>query len=153
MSDMQAGEKPAADWLVGPEDEIAALVMWLARQLTAHVGLIAAPFNLTEPQALLIRGLRQPVSMRLVADHMQCDASNLTGIVDRLEARGLVERCPVPTDRRVKELRLTAAGREIQAQLDEQSGHVPELSILSADEQQLLLSLLRRVLISVRSGP
>lgn len=44
---------------------------------------------------------------------MNCEASNLTGLVDRLEARGLVERQPHPDDRRVKCVGLTAAGEQL----------------------------------------
>ncbi len=36
--------------------------------------------------------------MRRLAQKLKCEPSNVTGIVDRLEARGLVERRPDPTD-------------------------------------------------------
>jgi DNA-binding MarR family transcriptional regulator len=49
-------------------------------------------------------------SMRRLAQALQCDASNVTAIIDRLESRGYVERRPSPTDRRVKMLVLTRSG-------------------------------------------
>jgi DNA-binding MarR family transcriptional regulator len=49
-------------------------------------------------------------SMRGLAQVLECDASNVTAIIDRLEARGFVERRASPTDRRVKTLLLTEAG-------------------------------------------
>src|ERR671914_1583759 len=50
------------------------------------------------------------VPMSSLAGKLFCDASNVTGIVDRLEARGLIERRPAKHDRRVKLLVLTEAG-------------------------------------------
>src|SRR5262249_48283244 len=55
---------------------------------------VAAEFELSEPQCHVLR-LMEPgagVPMRRVVERLGCDASNVTGIVDRLEARGLVER-------------------------------------------------------------
>ena len=49
--------------------------------------------------------------MGALAKVLRCDASNVTWLADRLEARGFVERHTAPTDRRVKTLSLTDAGR------------------------------------------
>jgi DNA-binding MarR family transcriptional regulator len=48
--------------------------------------------------------------MRQLAARLRCDASHVTGIVDGLERRGLVERWPAPDDRRVKHLMPTEEG-------------------------------------------
>jgi DNA-binding MarR family transcriptional regulator len=48
--------------------------------------------------------------MSEVARALHCDTSNATGLVDRLEQRGLIERRPSPTDRRVRAVALTEAG-------------------------------------------
>ena len=53
--------------------------------------------------------------MSSLAGMLFCDASNVTGIVDRLEARGLIERRPAAQDRRVKLLALTPAGEQVRA--------------------------------------
>jgi MarR family transcriptional regulator, organic hydroperoxide resistance regulator len=131
---------------MGPEEEIAALVIHLASDLEAWITRAVAPLGLTEPQALLIRRLREPMSMGTAAEALRCDASNLTGIVDRLEKRGLVERRTLATDRRVKELVLTDAGREVLGRLEELVTAAPGLSELSSDEQVALIGLLRRAL-------
>src|SRR6266700_1395732 len=52
------------------------------------------------------------IPMRELADHWGFDASYVTSLADALEERGLVERRPHPTDRRVKMLVLTAKGVE-----------------------------------------
>src|SRR2546423_15158611 len=57
---------------------------------------------LSPMQAHTLRFLEHPVPMNELAETLWCDASNGTGIVDRLEPRGLVERRPSPDDRRVK---------------------------------------------------
>ena len=51
--------------------------------------------------------------MRKLAQKLKCEPSNVTGIVDRLEARGLVERRPDPADRRVKVAAATDEGRRV----------------------------------------
>jgi DNA-binding MarR family transcriptional regulator len=129
-----------------PEEEIAALVIRLASDLEAWITRAVAPLGLTEPQALLIRRLRQPMSMGTAAEALHCDASNLTGIVDRLERRGLVERRALATDRRVKELVLTGAGRHVLGQLEELATVAPGLAELSSDEQEALIRLLGRAM-------
>jgi DNA-binding MarR family transcriptional regulator len=58
--------------------------------------------------------------MRSLADEWECDASNATWIVDRLERFGLAERRTVPHDRRVKLVVLTARGVKTKAELMEE---------------------------------
>jgi MarR family transcriptional regulator, organic hydroperoxide resistance regulator len=146
MTNPQPAAPEAAGLPVGPEEQIAALVIHLASDIEAWITRTVAPLGLTEPQALLIRRLRQPMSMGSAAEALRCDASNLTGIVDRMEGRGLVERRTLPADRRVKELVLTDAGRQILSQLDELATAAPGLSGLSGDEQEALVRLLQRAL-------
>jgi len=61
--------------------------------------------------ALMIVGSNDGTPMRTVAALRGADASSVTGLIDRLEAAGLVERSAATDDRRVKRLRLTPAGR------------------------------------------
>ncbi|MFD9903726.1 MarR family winged helix-turn-helix transcriptional regulator [Streptomyces sp. NPDC059063] len=71
----------------------------------------AAHENLTASQGKTLSVLRRgPAAMRVLAETLGCDASNMTGIVDRLEKRGLVRREPSPGDRRVKNVVLTPEG-------------------------------------------
>lgn len=53
-----------------------------------------------------------PVPMRQLVTHLGVDPSWITGLVDHLEERGLVERQPSDSDRRVKLVRMTASGEE-----------------------------------------
>ena len=63
-----------------------------------------------DARALFVLDRTRGRSMSELADEWLCDASNATWIVDRLEERGLAERRTIPTDRRVKQVVLTAKG-------------------------------------------
>ncbi|MFI9318452.1 MarR family winged helix-turn-helix transcriptional regulator [Kitasatospora aureofaciens] len=82
---------------------------------------VAAARGLTLMQGKVLSLLRRPMPMRTLAELLACDASNVTGIVDRLEAHGLVRREVDPADRRVKRVILTEDGertvQEIRAEL------------------------------------
>ena len=85
--------------------------------------------------------------MGRLAQSLACDASNVTGLVDRLESRGLVRRRPSPEDRRVKVLDLTPAGARLRSIVLERMSRPPEnLNRLSADEQRALVRILRRLM-------
>ncbi|MBW3630045.1 MAG: MarR family transcriptional regulator, partial [Gemmatimonadetes bacterium] len=58
--------------------------------------------------------LAEAAPMRSLAGQLRCDASNVTGLADRLEVRGLVTRVGQQGDRRVKLLALTDAGRALR---------------------------------------
>jgi len=127
------------------EVETASLVFALARQMEAHSAAIAAEFGLTGPQARLLVQLGDPVPMGQLAERLDCDPSNVTGLVDRLQARGLLERRVGETDRRVKHLTLTPAGRKLRSELETRlfAGR-PLLARLGRGDQQTLRDLLRR---------
>ena len=109
--------------------------------------------GLSFPQGHALKVLRpgHPIPMRELADGLHCDPSNITGIVDRLGDRGLVERGSAPGDRRVKTLMLTEEGTALRMRLlDRLSEPPPGLGRLTLDEQRQLLHLLRRALLDER---
>ena len=84
--------------------------------------------------------------MRDLADHWRCDASYVTSLADALEERGLVERRPHPTDRRVKMIVLTEEGVAVRERAFEVlSEPPPSLAALTPAEQRELRDLLRKV--------
>src|SRR5258708_943217 len=103
-------------------EELMALVFTLAERAKAQFDASVAELELSPPQAKALRYLASAGSapMGELAVRLHCDASNVTGIVDRLEGRGLVQRCGGGSDRRVKLLVLTAAGEELSARLWDQ---------------------------------
>ncbi|MGW3108219.1 MarR family winged helix-turn-helix transcriptional regulator [Streptomyces sp. NPDC001100] len=104
--------------------------------------------SLTGAQARLLSLLSlEPLPMRKLAQKLKCEPSNVTGIVDRLETRGLVERRPDPADRRVKLAAATDEGRQVARSLRESLRFAREpLAGLSDDERLALRGLLRRML-------
>lgn len=106
----------------------------------------AAHHGLTSTQAKVLAQLNGPLPMRGLAALLVCDASNVTGIVDRLEARELVRREPDPVDRRVKNVVATDAGREVIRRVREemQATH-GALDVLDDAERATLHSLLERL--------
>jgi len=89
----------------------------------------------------------RPLPMRQLAKTLSCDASNVTGLIDRLEARGLVERRASAEDRRVKELQLTAAGSRVRsALLRRMAAQSHPLSRLSSRQQRELVRMLEALL-------
>ncbi|MFE9306558.1 MarR family winged helix-turn-helix transcriptional regulator [Streptomyces sp. NPDC088353] len=107
----------------------------------------AGEHALTGAQARLLSLLSlEPLPMRKLAQKLKCEPSNVTGIVDRLETRGLVERQPDPGDRRVKLAAATEDGRRVARELREGLRFAREpLAGLSEEERMALRDLLRRM--------
>jgi len=108
-----------------PADDYLALVHSVDHQLLAvadrlrqHWAGHAAALGLTAAQVKVLLRLTpdQPSPMRKLAQQLDCDASNLTTLVDRLAGRGAVERQADPGDRRVKALVLTPEGERLRDQ-------------------------------------
>jgi DNA-binding MarR family transcriptional regulator len=115
----------------------------------AQIVAAAAEYDLSPPLLFLLRRLQpgEPTPMSELATFFGCDASNITGLVDRLEARGILERRIPAHDRRVKQIVLTEAGERLRddalARL-----HTPpeELTRLPQDDLRTLRDILRRAL-------
>lgn len=110
----------------------------------------AASENLTASQGKALTVLRRgPVAMRALADTLTCDASNMTGLVDRLEKRGLVRREPSASDRRIKTVALTAEGERVTDAIRAKMRTTQDgLDSLSDQDRDRLYALLERVFLS-----
>jgi DNA-binding MarR family transcriptional regulator len=126
----------------------AALVdlLWLVmRRIWEDAEQRLAPSGLTMKHSWALHALDEPVSMRGLAERLGIDASYVTAIADQLEERGLIERQPHPTDRRIKSLALTGEGRRVRDQiLVELWTTVPSLDGLTDPERQELRRLLHK---------
>ena len=80
---------------------------------------IDGSLSIIQLHALSILEAGGPLSMGRLADELDVSVASVTGIVDRLEERGLIERRPQPSDRRVTEVHVTAAGSQVFANLAE----------------------------------
>ena len=88
----------------------------------------------------------EALPMGACASEIGCDASTATWLIDRLEEKGLVERRPSTTDRRVKGVVLTAKGAKTKKDLQEQYFQPPDALLeLSQEELEDLLALLSKL--------
>ena len=88
---------------------------------------------------------KAPMSMRELADALGIDPPNATVVVSELEAQGLVQRRPHPTDGRAKLVEATRTGKELARRADEiLATPPPGLSALSPEELEMLRRLLSR---------
>lgn len=94
--------------------EVVELLFAYVERLRGHFESIAQAHDLTPVQAKVVLFLGQPEPMRCIADSLSCDPSNITGVVARLEERGLLSRVEDPADRRVKFLQATPAGKKLR---------------------------------------
>ncbi|MBS1176136.1 MAG: MarR family transcriptional regulator [Proteobacteria bacterium] len=93
-----------------------------------------------------------PGTAQELARDMDIDAGAMTRLIDRLAAKGLVERLRSATDRRVVKLMLTPAGEAVAAHIPQVLADVNNAYLrgFSRDEWRLMKQLLRRML---HSGP
>lgn len=104
--------------------------------------------GLTKSQAGILWALSPntpPVPMRELARRLHCDPSNITLLSDQLQAVGLVQRQPDPTDGRRRILGLTDQGLALWSRLLERMQQRSALFTLTTEEQNQLLSLLKKV--------
>lgn len=126
--------------------QVSRLLFELSGRLRAHLDTVAAAVGLTPMQARALHHVAEPCPMGEVADRLACDASNVTGIVDRLEERGLLERQHDPADRRRRILVPTEEGQRVRRRMvDEMVARHPILTALSVAEQEQLRDLLQTV--------
>ncbi|MDH6125081.1 MarR family transcriptional regulator [Kitasatospora sp. GP82] len=107
----------------------------------------AARHGLNSSQAKALKAVQEPVPMRALAGRLGCDASNVTGIVDRLEALGLAHREAAAADRRVKIVAITEQGRTVLGRIRDDMTRAQDAFASLDDEQRVTLdSLCRQVL-------
>ncbi len=126
---------------------------WLAlldlmRSQKSHVNAAMAQLDLTMQLAHAMYVVpREGMTMRELAGELACDASNATGLVDRLERRGLLERRADEADRRIKRVCLTAAGRRLREKIEARFRRAPPaIAALSPLDQKVLREILERAL-------
>jgi DNA-binding MarR family transcriptional regulator len=115
-ADRSADDPPAEDL-----DPVDAVVQ-LSFAVQALLGEIAARHELSITQLRLLGVLRdrEPAMLDL-ARHLNLEKSSVTGLIDRAQRRGLVERATAPHDGRAIHVRLTAEGRRMTEQITAQA--------------------------------
>jgi MarR family transcriptional regulator, lower aerobic nicotinate degradation pathway regulator len=133
-----ADDLPLLDALVQVSLDVTAVLTAVAAQ---H------DLSLTQLRVLAILRDREPTLAQL-ADHLGLDRSTITGLVDRAQKRGLVERVAHAQDKRSAHVRLTEAGHALAPDLEAEIGRrlAPLTDALNARERERLRALLARLL-------
>jgi DNA-binding MarR family transcriptional regulator len=141
-----------SSWLAGevgrtdPGSEAWSLMHWLMVTNKQRIFTMAQEFELAPQQMIAVRILGGgPRKMSELAQTLFCDNSNVTGIVDRLEERGLVRREAAEGDRRVKLIVLTKEGEAVRAEITKRMAEPPPpIASLSEKDQRVLRDILKR---------
>lgn len=108
------------------------------------------PHNLTTVQfASLVAIHEQPgLDATRLSALIKFDKATLTGVIDRLEAKALIERRPHPSDRRARTLHLTREGEQVLREASEAARETREavLEPLPRAERKQLLTLLNKLI-------
>jgi MarR family transcriptional regulator, organic hydroperoxide resistance regulator len=139
-------------WLAGevgrtdPGSEAWSLMHWMMVTNKQRLFTMAQEFDLAPQQTIALRMLGAgPRKMSELAQALFCDNSNVTGIVDRLEERGLVRRESAEGDRRVKLLVLTEEGERLRLDITTRMAEPPPpIAALSEEDQEALRDILQR---------
>ena len=123
------------------------LLMRAARTLRRRFGAVLAPWDLSPHQARALRVVSAGDGVRLseLAEALRIAPRSATEVADGLQERGLVERAADPSDRRAVVLTATAAGRQVQREVDDaRAADSAELfARLSAADRAELARILR----------
>jgi len=108
-----------------------------------------ADYPVTSVQGMVLTFLYENdhVTARELGERVMLDSATLTGILDRIEKSGLIERRPHPEDRRALQVCLTAEGQELSGKLLEmaQVANREFLSRLTHEEEMILRILLKKL--------
>ncbi|MBF5045322.1 MarR family transcriptional regulator [Aggregicoccus sp. 17bor-14] len=119
------------------------------RSLRDPIGTLCEDLQLTHPQAhtILWLGEEGALTMGVLARRAGITEKTITGVIDRLETMGLVERLRSAEDRRAVSAHLTAKGQELYAQMRSHmnDGLDQLLSFLEPDDRCALFGLLQRL--------
>lgn len=115
------------------------LLIDLARMLRTEADRRAREFGMTRAQwAILGRVSQNPgMSQRELAEIIEVEPITVARLVDRLETLGLIERRPVPADRRIWRLHLREAAAPVLADLDVQKRQMEDMLTAGIDPAQL----------------
>lgn len=108
-----------------------------------------AQFNVTPVQYGILKCLwdESPQTPKQIAKVLDLDGSTITGILDRMEDKGLISRTPNPDDRRTLRVIITDSGLKLRKQIEEvvEESNKYILGRFSKDEQEQLKQLLRKI--------
>ena len=132
--------------------DVCKLAHQFTHALDIHVRRVAEQLSITATQVVALRELSDPITARELATRMSCEPSNVTFVLDRLEQQSLIQRRPHPTDRRAKQIVLTAAGQRCRANVLKHLSTQSPLAPLTAAQQESFRDLLQTLIADVSAS-
>ena len=117
--------------------DIITSIVTLARLIKTEADKRARAHGMTRAQwGILINLDRQPgLLQKALAEILEVEPITVARLIDRLEARGMVERRGDPADRRCWRLHLTDASRPLMGEIDRHLGELAEICLAGIDAQ------------------
>lgn len=131
------------------EEQVLSALRQINRAISLYSNFVQKRHGITGPQLLVLTEVARfpDTSVGVLAENVSLSHATMTGIVDRLEQRGLVVRTPSPEDRRRRTVRVTDRGAEMLGKAPPllQDHFIQEFRQLQEWEQTQILSTLQRV--------
>jgi len=146
MSDIK--KIPTPENIAGSMPEVFELIEELEKRFKQFQGYTLKESNLTTPQYFILNllSVEDGRPLKELADELACTRATITGIVDTLEKKGLVNRNPNRSDRRSLLVKLTERGRALlQSTPDLEKSFGSCCDVLPPDEVRELNRLLKRL--------
>jgi len=135
-------------------DAIVEAILYLYTESRRITKGMAARYGLTGPQLTVVKMLESLGDMSLseLSERIHAQNSTVTGIVDRMQREGLVDRSRSTRDRRIVIIRLTDTGRALARDVPLQPAEIlrAALGSLSSSESRELLRILGKLAAEVR---
>jgi DNA-binding MarR family transcriptional regulator len=153
---------PSADIAPAEVPDVEAILTevhgWVSDLRCASMGrLVQGRVSLSQMHVLWLLQHQGAMSMSRLAELLDVSLSNATGLIDRMDERGLIERVKVPDDRRVVLVKPAAAGLQALSETEttKRERMRSVLGRLPAAERPIVLSALRslRRALSEEAGP
>ncbi len=131
------------------EEQVIAALRRITRAIDLHSRVLMQKNGLTIPQLAALQAIRrlQPIAVGALARDIHLGAATVTGILGRLEKRGLISRTRGDVDRRSVVVQLTDEGSKLVAEAPSllQDRFHRELAKLREWEQTMILATLQRI--------
>ncbi len=132
-----------------PNSKVKALlnIIYTANWLNSKQNEYFKPYGISPQQYNILRILRgagEPIAVQTIKDRMLERAPNATRLMDKLCAKGLINRIPCATDRRVVHIEIAKDGLALLKTIDK-SKREDLLKKITAEEAEMLSNLLDKL--------
>jgi DNA-binding MarR family transcriptional regulator len=130
--------------------DIVSAIRKFVRAVSLDTFKMSRQYGLTGPQSAILSTLFKegPLSSASLSRRLYVTPSNITGIIDRLESKGFVERTKKKGDRRIALIELTESGSELSSGLPDpiEKKLISELADLETEHVRILALVMNQIL-------